>query len=678
LVHPTDGRLRGQDFAAAVTHVAWPDQAVVNGRGVEPPTGHRFVVFTLQLAENTAAVSPPGNDPAVTASVAWGHTSQALSLTGMNDTLGQQVDGSSWPSATQQFVVSVPATSHAVTLVLSQGSFSQALNLWTLRRLPPAPTVLYRDPARPTLITTTPATGTLALSNPADGFSDSAAVSVQSATLGYFPPVGTPAPSSPSQAVLSVVLDGEYPNDPNNLTTSGHYLGAQSPLPGSLLTFAPTGGSPVTASASDAGDTDGKGQADDGLFDATYTFVVPGDLTTGTLTVDAGSFTGAEFTLFTAEAGNTTLQISAPLDLSVTFPVVPAPATQPTPPWVRAPLPPTASAATSSAGGALPAAGSNGFSIWLAVLLLVVIAGAVVLVQRRRAARKPPAGSNVSTADAAPPAAPPHEPTDVVPTCTDKTAEERPVTAAPVPDPSLADPSISVLGPVEVHGWLVEPERRVLEELLCFLVLHDSRPMSADQIQLALRPTNGSLPEVSRKTFHTYLSGLRRSIGAEHLPDANADGYQVVGVGSDWARFQTLTQEADRTASDDSLGHRRAALSLVRGVPFEGVTAGQYEWVFNEQVASAITAAIATCALRLADELFERGDYLDVDDAVRAGLRAAPDDADLWRIGAQALAARREGRALRRHLGDAERHLEPDEMARLRTSLGPHADSEER
>ncbi len=120
-------------------------------------TGHRFVVFTLQLAEDTAAVSPRGSDPAVTASVRWGQTSQPLSLSGLNDNLGQQVESSTWPSATQQFVVSVPATSHSVALVLSQGSFFQAFNLWTLKRVGPAPTVLYRDPERPTLTATTPA-----------------------------------------------------------------------------------------------------------------------------------------------------------------------------------------------------------------------------------------------------------------------------------------------------------------------------------------------------------------------------------------------------------------------------------------------------------------------------------------------------------------------------------------
>jgi DNA-binding SARP family transcriptional activator len=674
-VRPADGRLRGQDFAAQVTQVAWPDQAVVNGRDGESTTGHRFVVFTLQLAENTVAVSPRGSDPPVTASVRYGQVVRSLSLTGLDDNLGQQVDGSTWPSASQQFTVGVPAHSHAVALVVSQGSFFQALNLWTLQRTGPAPTVLYRGPEQSSLNATVPPSGTLALSNTADGFSDTAAVTMQSATLGYFPPTSAPGPEQASQAVLSIQLDAEYPDNPDDPTTSGHYLGAQSPLPGSLLTFTPTGGSPVTATSGDPGETNGKGKADDGLFDATYSFVVPGNLTTGSLTINAGSFTGAEYTLFIAEAGTTSLNISGPLDLPLSFPAVPALATQAKPPWVGAPLPPTVSAASSSDSGTRPASGSSGFPIWLAVLLLVVVAAAIVLVQRRLSTRVRPAAASP---DPAAPVVVIVEPTAVVSSLTNDAQPESPVASATTPDAYIADPSIRVLGPVEVHGWVVEPDRRVLEELLCFLVLHPGRSMSADQIQLALRPTNGTMPEVSRKTFHTYLSGLRRSIGADHLPDANADGYQVVDVSSDWAKFQALTREADRTDGDQSLRHLRAALSLVRGVPFEGVTTGQYEWVFNEQLASRLTGVVASCAIRLANELLDCGDYLGVDEAVRAGLRAAPDDADLWRIGAKALSARHEGRALRRHLRDAERHLEPDEMARLRTSLGTQAESDER
>ena len=308
------------------------------------------------------------------------------------------------------------------------------------------------------------------------------------------------------------------------------------------------------------------------------------------------------------------------------------------------------------------------------MLLLGVVAAAVVLVQRRLAARAraatPGAGPTSSKVVIA-------QPTPIGPTSTNDTQREAAATAV-TPAADIADPSIRVLGPIEVHGWVVEPDRRVIEELLCFLVLHDSRPMSADQIQLALRPTNGSCPRCPARRSTPTSRACASSIGSDHLPDANADGYQVVGVDSDWVRFQTLVQEADRTDGDESLGHLRSALGLVRGVPFEGVTAGQFEWVFNEQLASRMTGVVATCAVRLANELFARKDFLGVDVAVRAGLRAAPDDADLWRIGAQALAARQEGRALRRHLGDAERHLEPDEMARLRASLGTQAESDER
>jgi hypothetical protein len=203
-VKPADGRLRGQDFAA---QVAWPDEALVNGHSVEATTGQRFVVFTLQLAENTAAVSPRGSDPPVTAAVRYGQVVQPISLGAIAHSLGQLVDGSTWPSASQQFTVSVPSTSHTAALVLSQGSFFQAFNLWTLRRIGPAPPVLNRDPERPLLSATVLPSGNLSLSNPADGFSDTAAVTIQSATLGYFPPAG-----APGRAIASRRLDLSSPS----------------------------------------------------------------------------------------------------------------------------------------------------------------------------------------------------------------------------------------------------------------------------------------------------------------------------------------------------------------------------------------------------------------------------------------------------------------------------------
>jgi hypothetical protein len=60
---PVDGRLRGPDFAATVTQVAWPDRATYAGQSEEPPTGHRFIVFALHLAENSAVVDASSSDP---------------------------------------------------------------------------------------------------------------------------------------------------------------------------------------------------------------------------------------------------------------------------------------------------------------------------------------------------------------------------------------------------------------------------------------------------------------------------------------------------------------------------------------------------------------------------------------------------------------------------------------
>ena len=300
-VHPADGRL-GAGLAAQVTQVAWPDQAVVNGRSVEATYGHRFVVFTLQLSEDTASVSPRGSDPA-SDGIRPLRTSGAIPVAHRDRRQpGQQVDGSTWPSASQRFTVSVPAASHmrgagGVPGLVLPGV--QPVDVGADRPDADRPLPRFRASFAHCLGSSVGQPGALEPCRRVlrHGRRDDA-----ERDPGYFPPAGAPGPASASQAVLSVELGAEYPDNPDDPTTSGHYLGAQSPLPGSMLTFTPAGGSPVTATASDAGDTTGKGKADDGLFDATYSFVVPGNLTTGNLTINAGTFTGAEFTLFTAEA----------------------------------------------------------------------------------------------------------------------------------------------------------------------------------------------------------------------------------------------------------------------------------------------------------------------------------------------------------------------------------------
>jgi hypothetical protein len=200
------------------------------------------------------------------------------------------------------------------------------------------------------------------------------------------------------------------------------------------------------------------------------------------------------------------------------------------------------------------------------------------------------------------------------------------------------------LGPIEVQGWRQVPDRRIIEELLCFLALHKRYRQNADQIQLAIWPTGGKRQEVSRKTFHSYLSTLRQCIGAEHLPDAtNTAGYRVVGVDSDWDHFERLVAQADTSKGRPSIRLRQEALALVRGKPFEGVPDGQYAWVFDEELHIVMTTAIVTCALRAGKELFALGELADAEKAVEAGLLADRDDEHLRRLRDVVVAARKEG-----------------------------------
>ena len=638
------------------------------------------MVFALSLSVNSDAIPASGTLP-ISARVTAANEAQPLSLTAIgNEILGSGA-GAGWGSGSGRFTVSVPDTTHDVDLVITEGSFSQGFDLWTLTRTAPAPVVLYRDATMPTLAATSTTNGALALSNPADGFSDTAEVSVQSATLGEFPPSGAGAPpSSPDQAVLSVVLDAEYPFDQNDLSGSGHYLGARSPLPGSLLTFIPAGGTAITAIMSNAGDNAGKGNHDDGLFDATYSFVVPADVTTGTLSVGGGSFSGTEFTLYTAERGNTTLDIASPLILALGFPAVSVDPHQPTPPWVGAPLPPTASttatATDGSAGGTFP--------IWLVVLVLSLLAaGAVVLERRRRhPALTPAMATGTGTKSDLPVQEPPvQKGTDLV-----KADAERGLVALDGTEPiavpadvtdagdvteasATPEPVVNVLGAVEITGLRRRSDRRIVDELLVYLVCHDRRHLRASQIRLGIWPTGSTREEVDEKTLRNYLSELRAGVGAEHLPEAGREGYLLVGVASDWTNFKRLVRQADATGGDRASQLRAEALTLVRGRPFEDVV-DLYEWVGEEHLDSQMTVAILTCALTLATDRLEAGDNPGAFDAAVAGLRGTgPDVFALWEAGARALAAAGERTGLRRWIGDAARHLDPSDIARIEESL---------
>ena len=599
-------------------------------------------------------------------------------------------------------MASVPNNTHDVDLVLSQGSFSQSFDLWSLRRVPPAPSVLYRDPNHTTLSGTAPGPTTVSLSNPADGFTSSAAVTLQSATLSFFAPSGATLSPDPDQAVLSVVLDAEFPNDPNDPTGSGHYLGATTPLPASLLSFTPSGGAAITAVMSDAGDTTGKGTSDDGLFDATYSFLVPAALTTGTLDVAAGSFSGAEFTLYTAESGTTSLDITTPATLALSFPAPVAEAAQRTPPWVGQPDPPTA-AGSSAAGSprSSPTSGLPALPISVAIVLLALLALTVVLVQRGRRSHRLVAAAVSADAPARAPSAAPSPTTAVVPVPRDEevprpdatsdaadtasgaalaapgpdAAEEAPGTGGPIAT-GLSDEygkptkAVNFVGPRRFVGFS-ENSSRILEAILTYLLFHDTHHLSADQIALGMWPYGRSRGEATRKTIQNNASALRNWIGAEHLPDAAvAGGYLVEGIATDWATIERLSAEAQTVGADAARALRTEALELVRGLPFEGLSGDGYDWIEYEDLVSTVTVSIVRCANDQASDLYEAGDFSGAEAAARAGLRAARSEFVLWELGARAIDALGERRALEAWWRAAARELDPAAIDRIRRSLG--------
>jgi len=471
------------------------------------------------------------------------------------------------------------------------------------------------------------------------------------------------------------VLDGEFSDNPNDPTGSGHYLGSSAPLPASMLSFTPSGAAAVPATISGTGDTDGKGSSDDGLFDATYSFLVPATLTSGTLEVAAVPFTGAEFTLYTAESGTTALDVSAPATMALSFPAPVAQAAQRTPPWVGQPDPPTASASRSAAAspattGSTP---SHGFPIWVAIVVLLLLAAGAVLFERWRRSRWLAPASLTAAA----------HPVGVVP----QPAARAPVvvvgpenTVAPETEPAYASVNddveglgFNVIGPEEVPG-LGEPLEPRLLDLLRYLAFHKHRHLRAGQILTGMWPSGSKRADRTDKTIRNYIGELRAAIGVEHLPEASAkSGYILLDVPTDTEHFEALARQADVVGGEAADRLRDEALRLVRGVPFCGLLD---EWIGTEGVATHMIEAISTLALRLAQDRYLAGDYLGSHDAVRRGIVGAPDDCSLWEAGAVAIDARGDTTALGRWMSDATHHLRPPEIDRIEATLRSlHGDS---
>jgi hypothetical protein len=677
---PVDGRLRGPDFAAQVTAVAWPASVYVQGFDRGASTGDRLVVFTLRMTQPQQDVGPLAQGTAATVSLEVGGSPIPIDLSSIDE--GILGSTGSTGSGVETYAAAVPAHLHDVVLSISEDGFAQRFDLWTLRRLPPAPAVLYRDPTASSISEDQPASVAATIENPADGYRSSAEVTLASATLTYFAPDSSGAtPDNPAEAFLVVDLTATYPDLPYGQSGSGHFFADLDPLPANRLTFTPTGGSPVTASSAPQVSTTGNPADDDGLFDALYWFTVPATTTGGTIAIGSGELTGIEYT---GSVGGSAvpLELTGAASVSLALPTTVAKtSTQSTPPWMGAPLPSTDVASPSS-----PAvSGRGGFPLWLAGVLVALFALSLVLVQRLIRRQRPVPAFRMNHPLALPPApvpsqrsAEPRAPTAhvVAPTAdsgsngTNGGDNEFGASVSTAGEPrTLGAPGdlvVRVFGPVEVNGWEEPRERRASLEALCTnLALYSDRPRSLEGVRTSLRPDDDPRGDPTAKTLRNALSLLRQAVGPERLPEASVlGGYQLSGVVTDWGVFQGLAAQARASSGEARCRLLGEALALVRGAPFASASPTHYAWALDS-LAREMTVAVVDVAHELATRRLEQGDVPGSVDSARAGLRASPTEYMLL-VDLHA-AARTSGdpSAVRRVLAEVARAHGPEAAARL-------------
>jgi len=214
------------------------------------------------------------------------------------------------------------------------------------------------------------------------------------------------------------------------------------------------------------------------------------------------------------------------------------------------------------------------------------------------------------------------------------TADEPPeaayVPAAPAPATGLR---ILVLGPPDVVGesGSVEPSKRArLLELAAYLVLHPHA--SSGAIDEAIWPDRRT--EDNTNTRNTATTKLRRWFGyddeeREHLPR--------VAPGAGYAFADTVTSDVglwDALIGGDPLNasteHLEAALTLVRGVPFQGTRRNRYAW--SEPIRQRLVSEIVDASYTLARRRLMEGRWRAAEAAVIVGLLVDPAQEALWRL----------------------------------------------
>jgi hypothetical protein len=217
--------------------------------------------------------------------------------------------------------------------------------------------------------------------------------------------------------------------------------------------------------------------------------------------------------------------------------------------------------------------------------------------------------------------------------------------------PQAQEPvEVTLLGPVSVRApGRLEPGRPAqTTEIVAYLATHPGG-VHPNVLTAAIWP-RGVTEEVRDAALDRVMEWLGADgVGRPHLARDTAGRFRLgSGVRVDWQVFCTLVLRSQEAAGHAPTGSHAAppppgargqdeagllgqALSLVAGPFLADRAPGRYAWLAVDGLEYEVEARVADAAHRLCELRLAAGDPPGAGAAVRAGLRAAPDDELLWR-----------------------------------------------
>jgi DNA-binding SARP family transcriptional activator len=499
------------------------------------------------------------------------------------------------------------------------------------------------------------------ITNPADGASYPSVVLVTSARLDSKLPDGSDAPKG--MLALSLQMSSNHASRQYGDPLWGDFFSNLTPLPGTAVVYVAQDGTHYPATMTSPVAPSDQGSNTDGLLDASYSFLVPATNRSGTLEIGPATTTGAEFTGFTG-GDPTPLDVGGPVQVALSFPQTLTVVTPTT-------LAPTTTMTSNTAGPATQStpgssSGSSSLPIGGAALALIGLGIAGVMTRQRWLPLIRQGTKGAATSDQDDSEEGTHE-QDFVPEEADPPSPDPAAISLEGDEPPPGVLKISVLGALRFEpslGYLSDPARA----FLCYLALHRERPIGIGEAQTALWPTSSTVKDITRATFHNYVTEARRVVGNEILPEAGRSaGYQLTNIEVDAERFSELERRARTADEAESIALRTEALSMLREYPFAAEVSSFFEWVRTEGIESRIVQQVSDVAYRTALDQMRLGDPAGAEASLRTALIVAPASMAIWGQLVDVIVGQGEEHRLEQLFDQASGILSEHEIEDLRT-----------